>query len=130
MPKDLPGPAIYHAVRLELGVPEGSDFGSDKVFALDAGLDELHAIAFTKGCYIGQELTARMKHRGTARKRILTLSADVALPGSGDVMAGDSAIGELVRGLWRQRFRAGAAGPPGGQHRGKVAGRRRDIRCA
>src|ERR1700689_1613370 len=35
MPADLPGPAIYHALRLDLGVPEGSDFGSDKIFALD-----------------------------------------------------------------------------------------------
>jgi folate-binding protein YgfZ len=64
MPAGLPGPAAYHAERLQLGVPEGGDFGSDKIFALDAGLDELHAISFDKGCYIGQELTARMKHRG------------------------------------------------------------------
>ena len=69
----LEGPAAYHAERLDLGVPEGGDFGSDKIFALDAGLDELHAVAFDKGCYVGQELTARMKHRGTARKRILAV---------------------------------------------------------
>src|SRR6201996_1888793 len=76
----------YLAHRLSLGIPEAADFGSDKMFALDAGLDELHAIAFDKGCYVGQELTARMKHRGTARKRILTLSADAALPAASDVM--------------------------------------------
>ena len=97
MPADLPGPAMYHAARVALGVPEGHDFGSDKIFALDAGLDELNAISFTKGCYVGQELTARMKHRGTDRKRILTVSADAALPSAGTaVMAGDSAIGELI----------------------------------
>ena len=97
MPADLPGPAIYHAVRLELGVPEGSDFGSDRIFALDAGLDELGAIAFDKGCYIGQELTVRMKHRGTDRKRILTVSADAALPPAGAEMKnGGVTIGELV----------------------------------
>jgi folate-binding protein YgfZ len=104
MPADLPGPALYHAARLGLGVPEGSDFGSDKIFALDAGLDELHAIAFAKGCYIGQELTARMKHRGTARKRILTLSADAALPANGDVMAGDNAVGEIVAAYGAKAF--------------------------
>ena len=64
----------YHALRLDLWVPEGDDFGSDKMFALDAGLDELHAVSFDKGCYVGQELTARMKHRGTARKRLLGLA--------------------------------------------------------
>ncbi len=97
MPADLPGPALYHAARLDLGVPEGSDFGSDGIFALDAGLDELHAIAFDKGCYIGQELTARMKHRGTDRKRLLTVSADAALPQAGaELKAGETLLGELV----------------------------------
>ena len=71
MRHDLSSGASYHAHRLVLGIPEGSDFGTDKMFALDADLDELHAIDFDKGCYIGQELTARMKHRGTARKRLL-----------------------------------------------------------
>jgi folate-binding protein YgfZ len=64
----------YHALRVDLWVPEGDDFGSDKMFALDADLDELHAVSFDKGCYVGQELTARMKHRGTARKRLLGLA--------------------------------------------------------
>ena len=41
------------------------------MFALDSDLDELNGVAFDKGCYVGQELTARMKHRGTARKRLL-----------------------------------------------------------
>lgn len=104
MPSDLPGPAIYHARRLDLGVPEGSDFGSDKIFALDAGLDELHGVAFGKGCYIGQELTARMKHRGTARKRILTVSADAALPGSGDVTGTDGSVGEMLAAYGSKGF--------------------------
>ncbi len=97
MPAELPGPAIYHAARVALGVPEGQDFGSDRIFALDAGLEELNAIAFDKGCYIGQELTARMKHRSTARKRILTVSADSALPGPGaEIRSGDAVLGEIV----------------------------------
>jgi hypothetical protein len=50
------------------------------MFALDGDLDELHAVSFDKGCYVGQELTARMKHRGTARKRLLPVHADIALP--------------------------------------------------
>ncbi|MGB8365680.1 MAG: YgfZ/GcvT domain-containing protein [Rhizomicrobium sp.] len=64
----------YTALRLERGVPEGSDFGQDKMFALDADLDELGGVAFDKGCYVGQEMTARMKHRGTARKRFLAVA--------------------------------------------------------
>lgn len=74
-----PGAAAYLALRLDCGIPEGSDFGQDRIFALDADLDELGGIAFDKGCYVGQELTARMKHRGTARKRLLPA---VALSGT------------------------------------------------
>lgn len=104
MPAELPGAALYHAARLNLGVPEGDDFGSDKIFALDAGLDELHAIAFGKGCYIGQELTARMKHRGTARKRLVTVSADTALPSGGEVMAESGVVGEVVAAYGSKAF--------------------------
>jgi folate-binding protein YgfZ len=80
MPANLPGPRIYHEHRLALGVPEAGDFGHEKIFALDAGLAELNGVSFTKGCYVGQELTSRMKHRATSRKRILTAAADVPLP--------------------------------------------------
>jgi folate-binding protein YgfZ len=77
----LPSSGAFQALRLTLGVPEGRDFGQDKMFALDSDLDELHGVAFDKGCYVGQELTARMKHRGTARKRLLPIAANAALPG-------------------------------------------------
>src|SRR5579863_1813244 len=63
MPDNLAGPHQYFVRRFELGVPEADDFGFEKVFALDGGLAELNAVSFTKGCYIGQELTSRMKHR-------------------------------------------------------------------
>lgn len=88
----------YLPHRLSLGVPEGQDFGSDAVFALDGGLDELHAIAFAKGCYVGQELTARMKHRGTARKRILPLETmdKSALTAKAELRAGGHVIGETL----------------------------------
>ncbi len=88
----------YLSRRLDLGVPEGRDFGSDKMFALDAGLEELHAISFSKGCYIGQELTARMKHRGTARKRLLLVATESGdLPPRGtEIRSGDSAAGEIT----------------------------------
>ncbi|HWA90839.1 MAG TPA: hypothetical protein VG889_12440 [Rhizomicrobium sp.] len=94
--------ADYHAHRLALGVPEAGDFGSDRMFALDAGLDELHAIAFEKGCYVGQELTARMKHRGTARKRLLVVEGEAA-PGD-ELRAGGTSIGEVVAMHGRRGF--------------------------
>ena len=97
LPASLGGAAAYHAHRRALGVPEGGDFGSDKMFALDSDLDELHAIDFAKGCYVGQELTARMKHRATSRKRLLPIVGVAAEPGT-PVRAGGKDIGEVVSG--------------------------------
>lgn len=76
------GADTFRELRLDRGIPEGADFGQDKIFALDSDLDELGGIAFDKGCYVGQELTARMKHRGTARKRLLPVQSvgGAALP--------------------------------------------------
>jgi tRNA-modifying protein YgfZ len=96
MPANLTGPHAYHRHRLALGVPEASDFGFEKIFALDAGLAELNGVSFTKGCYIGQELTSRMKHRATSRRRILTATADALLPAAGPVTKGGVEIGELI----------------------------------
>lgn len=97
MPDNLAGSHQYHQARIALGVPEGSDFGYEKVFALDAGLEELHGVSFNKGCYIGQELTSRMKHRASSRKRILSVCADVPLPDVGTSITRDGIeIGELL----------------------------------
>jgi len=105
MPANLAGPRGYHEKRLELSVPEGHDFGTEKIFALDAGLDELNGVSFTKGCYVGQELTSRMKHRATARKRILGVAAETALPAPGTpIRRGDAEIGELLSSYGHQGF--------------------------
>jgi folate-binding protein YgfZ len=97
MPAELHSSAAYHAARLALGVPEGGDFGFEKIFALDAGLDELNGVSFTKGCYIGQELTSRMKHRATSRKRILQVAADAPLPPIGTAIEiGTGEVGEII----------------------------------
>jgi folate-binding protein YgfZ len=105
MPANLAGPRAYHEERLVQGVPEGHDFGSEKIFALDAGLEELNGVSFTKGCYIGQELTSRMKHRATARKRILRVTADTLLPEAGTaVRRGGAEIGELLSSYGGQGF--------------------------
>jgi folate-binding protein YgfZ len=105
MPAAAAPAAEYHSHRLDLGIPEGADFGSDKIFALDAGLDELHGVSFEKGCYVGQELTARMKHRGTARKRLLPVESAADLPQAGTALkAGTREIGEIASVYGRRGF--------------------------
>jgi tRNA-modifying protein YgfZ len=73
----------YEDFRLQLGVPDSADLPPDQVFALDAGMEELHGVSFSKGCYVGQEVTARMKHRSSARRRFyIAESEDIPAPGT------------------------------------------------
>lgn len=66
---------------LHLGIPElGRDFAPDSVVALDAGYDLLHAISFIKGCYVGQEVTARMHYKNIARRGFYILTHDTMPP--------------------------------------------------
>jgi len=87
----------YHAHRIGLGVPEGGkDYAFGDTFPHEALLDVLNGIAFDKGCYVGQEVVARMHHRGLARRRIVPVKGDHDLPATGtEVLAGEIAIGRL-----------------------------------
>ena len=62
----------WHAHRLALGVTEGTaELGSDRTLWLEANAGELNGVSFTKGCYVGQENTARMHHRSKVNRRLL-----------------------------------------------------------
>lgn len=89
--------ADYDALRLRLGLPEsGHDLVPDKSLLLECGFDELHGVDFEKGCYVGQEVTARMKHRNLVRKRILPVKIDgVAPPPGTPIVRTGVEVGEL-----------------------------------
>ena len=91
------GDDSYHAKRIALGVPEGGcDFLYGDAFPHEALLDQLNGVDFAKGCFVGQEVVSRMEHRGTARKRIVPVEGDAALPAPGaTIEAGGVAIGRL-----------------------------------
>ena len=88
----------YDAHRLKLGVPDSHDLPSDQVFALDAGFEELMGVSFKKGCYVGQEVTARMKHRASARKRFLIADIPGEIPFGAPLEAGGREVGTLASG--------------------------------
>jgi len=96
--------ADYDARRLELGVPDAAvDIPPETLFPLDCNFEELHGVDFAKGCYVGQELTARMKHRATARRRMLPVGAAVALPPPGTALKiGSIDLGELRGAMGRR----------------------------
>ncbi|TLU72841.1 CAF17-like 4Fe-4S cluster assembly/insertion protein YgfZ [Lichenicoccus roseus] len=76
--------------RLLLGLPEGArDCESEKTVLLEAGFDELHGISWTKGCYMGQELTARTRYRGLLKRRLVPVTSEAALPAPGTPITHD-----------------------------------------
>jgi len=87
----------YEGLRIAVGAPKGGlDFAYADAFPHDANLDLLHGVDFDKGCYVGQEVVSRMKHRGTARKRIarVKLAGPAPAPGT-PVLDRELAVGAL-----------------------------------
>ena len=75
--------AAWCAHRLALGVTEGvAELGSDRTLWLECNARELHGVSFAKGCYVGQENTARMHHRAKVNRRLVVRRA-AADPGEG-----------------------------------------------
>jgi len=87
----------YEAHRISLGVPDGAkDMHIDKSLLLEFGFEALHGVSFSKGCYVGQEVTARSKFRGAVRKRLYVVRGNAALPAMGSpVISGTVNLGEL-----------------------------------
>lgn len=73
--------ADYDALRIGLGLPDGSrDMEVEKAILLENGFDELGGVDWDKGCYMGQELTARTKYRALIKKRLLPVRIDGPTP--------------------------------------------------
>jgi folate-binding protein YgfZ len=87
----------YDALRLSLGIPDGSrDLPIEKALLLENGFDELNGVDWKKGCYVGQELTSRMKHRLLVRKRLTPVRIEGPTPQPGTpVMLDDQEAGEM-----------------------------------
>ncbi|RYG27418.1 MAG: folate-binding protein, partial [Burkholderiales bacterium] len=67
-----PAAVQWRAHRLALGVTEGAaELGQDKTLWLEANADELNGVSFSKGCYVGQENTARMHYRAKVNRRLV-----------------------------------------------------------
>lgn len=74
----------YDRWRLAHGVPDGSrDLEIEKSILLESNFEELNGIDFAKGCYVGQELTARTKYRGLVKKRLFPVTIEGAMPAPG-----------------------------------------------
>lgn len=85
----------YESLRLSLGIPGPDELLPEKSMPLECGFDELNGVSFTKGCYVGQEVTARMKHRNLVKKRLFPVEIEgTAVPGAA-VLADGVTAGEI-----------------------------------
>ncbi|MGR3570384.1 CAF17-like 4Fe-4S cluster assembly/insertion protein YgfZ [Brevirhabdus sp.] len=105
------GPIDWDALRVEHAIPRaGVELVANDSFPLEFGLDRLNGIDFRKGCYVGQEVTARMKHKTQLRKGLRRVAVSAQVPVATPVTAADGrAAGTLFtqaegRGLAYLRF--------------------------
>lgn len=105
----LPAEA-WDALRVAHGIPEtGLELVANDTLILEVGFDRLHGVDFKKGCYVGQEVTARMRHKTELRKGLALVDlSEPEAPGT-QIMAEGKAAGTLhtvsgTRGLAHLRF--------------------------
>lgn len=87
----------YNSIRIENKIPEGSkDIKVEKSLLLEMGIDRINGVDFDKGCYVGQELTARMYYRGLGKKHVQVLEFfdDPPAPFS-DLILSEKIIGNM-----------------------------------
>jgi len=91
----------YELMRIQLGLPDGArDMTIERSILLENGFDELNGVDWDKGCYMGQELTARTKYRALIKKRLFPVMVEGDLPPSGtQVTSGEKNVGEIHSGI-------------------------------
>jgi len=93
----LGAPAIdWDAIRVAQCIPEtGIELLPDDSYLLESGFDRLHGVDFRKGCYVGQEVTARMKHKTELKKGLVTVRIEGSAAVGTPIMQGDKPAGTL-----------------------------------
>lgn len=86
----------YLAARLLDAIPEGPDeLTPNRALMLEAGLELFDAVDFKKGCYIGQEVTARTRYRGLVKRRLVPVKAS-HLTADGPIINDDKEVGRIL----------------------------------
>ena len=83
----------WDALRVDHKIPEmGRELNAES-YILEMGFERLNGVDFRKGCYVGQEVTARMKHKTELRKGLVRLVGDADIPENADVISNGKVIG-------------------------------------
>ena len=90
-------PKKYYTLSHKLGIPQvNTNKLQDKVFGLECNFEELNGIDFKKGCYVGQENTARMKLKDKLRRKLLPLKSNEKLNVGSNVMFNKVNVGKVL----------------------------------
>jgi hypothetical protein len=93
-----PSPVDWDALRVDLVVPEtGAELVPDDSYILEMGFERLHGVDFRKGCYVGQEVTARMKHKTDLRKGLVRVGLAAAVAPGTPILTADGREAGVVR---------------------------------
>lgn len=85
----------FEAIRVAHCIPQSGVELTEETYILEAGFERLHGVDFRKGCYVGQEVTARMKHKTELRKGLVTVGINGAAPVGSEILAGGKPAGTL-----------------------------------
>ncbi len=95
-PVPQPPVADWDALRVAHLIPEtGIELIPDESYILESGFERLHGVDFRKGCYVGQEVTARMKHKTELRKGLVQVEIAGVAPVGTEITADGKAVGTL-----------------------------------
>jgi folate-binding protein YgfZ len=86
----------WDALRVAHMIPETAIELTGDTFILEVGFERLHGVDFRKGCYVGQEVTARMKHKTELRKGLARVNVEGPAGTGAELLAGDKAAGTLL----------------------------------
>ena len=96
LPGQVVSEALYHERRVALGVAEGGfDYALGDTFPHEANYDRLHGVSFTKGCFVGQEVVARMQNKTVVRKRVTLVTGAEPLTTGAEIKIGAAVIGTI-----------------------------------
>lgn len=86
----------WNALRVAHCVPETGIELTPESYILEMGFERLHGVDFRKGCYVGQEVTARMKHKTELRKGLQQVEVTGSAPVGSEILSGEKTVGQLL----------------------------------
>lgn len=93
---DISDATDWDALRVAHLIPESGIELTPETYILEAGFERLHGVDFRKGCYVGQEVTARMKHKTVLKKGFVRVQVTGAAEPGTEIVAGDKPAGTLL----------------------------------